>query len=217
MNALARSGIILVGGRSSRMGQPKAELAVGDRPMLRRVADALRTECGDIILVAAPGDEDAERWRALAGPGPTTITHDAEAFRGPLAGLATGLRAARGTTTVAVSCDLPFLLPELVGFLFRTLEEASEIDALVPQAGGHLQPLVAAYRSRAMATRFADALESGNHSPTQALETARLRILSEADVRRIDPQLRSFTNINTEADLKRARSRRRDLRGLPLQ
>jgi molybdopterin-guanine dinucleotide biosynthesis protein A len=202
---IPRSGVILVGGRSARMGRPKAALAVGDRPMLRRVADALRTECQELVLVAAPGEDDT-LWRELAGPGPTTIVHDAEAFGGPLAGLVAGLGIARGATTVAVSCDLPFLCPELVGFLFRTLEDAPEIDALVPHAAGHLQTLVAAYRTHPLAARFAAALESGSRSPRQALGTAHVRILSEDEVKHIDPQLRSFANINDETDLSHARS-----------
>lgn len=204
MNQPTCSGVILVGGRASRMGRPKAGLTVGDRPMLRRVADAMRAQCDELILVTAPGDADNESWHALAGPGPLTIAHDEEALRGPLAGLVAGLRAARGAITIAVSCDLPFLLPELVGFLGRCLEKESGIDALVPHTGGRLQPLVAAYRTHAMAAHFAEALEAGCHSPKQALESARLRIVCEADVKHIDPELRSFTNINTPADLRRA-------------
>src|SRR5262245_21810446 len=99
------AGIVLCGGRSSRMGRPKAWLPFGGELMLARVVRLLREEADPVVVVAAP-DQDVPPL-----PAEVVVVRDEEKGRGPLQGLAAGLDALRGRAEAAYlsSCDVPFL------------------------------------------------------------------------------------------------------------
>src|SRR3954464_10860020 len=95
-------GIVLCGGRSSRMGKPKAWLPFGDELMLPRVVRILREVVEEVVVVAAPGQEVPPL------PGEVQIVRDEVEGRGPLGGLAAGLAALEGKADAAYlsSCDV---------------------------------------------------------------------------------------------------------------
>src|SRR5687768_464546 len=99
------SGIVLCGGQSKRMGQPKAWLPFGSETMLQRVVRILQTVVNPIAVVAAPGQD------LPSLPPEIIVTRDEEKGRGPLEGLAAGLTALTGRADAAYlsSCDVPFL------------------------------------------------------------------------------------------------------------
>src|SRR3954470_13122208 len=96
-------GVILCGGRSSRMGRPKAWLPFGGELMLRRVVRVLRGVVEPVVVVAAPGQDVPEL------PAEVAIVRDEIEGKGPLAGLAAGLAALEGKAeaTYLSSCDVP--------------------------------------------------------------------------------------------------------------
>src|ERR1700674_4440718 len=100
-------GIVLCGGKSTRMGSPKALLAFGAETMLQRVVRLLATVVSPIVVVAAPQQSLPEL------PVDVAITRDEQEGRGPLEGLGVGLKALPGTIEVAyvTSCDVPLLVP----------------------------------------------------------------------------------------------------------
>src|ERR1700687_6334882 len=103
-------GIVLCGGKSTRMGSPKALLAFGSETMLQRVVRLLGTVVSPIVVVAA-------REQSLPKlPDDVTVTRDEREQRGPLEGLRAGLRALPDSVDVAyiTSCDVPLLVPGLV-------------------------------------------------------------------------------------------------------
>src|SRR5882672_6567118 len=104
------AGIVLCGGKSTRMGFPKALLAFGTETMLQRVVRLLETTVSPIIVVAAPGQSLPEL------PASVTVTRDQREDRGPLEGLRAGLKALPGQVDVAylTSCDVPLLVPGFV-------------------------------------------------------------------------------------------------------
>src|SRR6516164_643504 len=105
------AGIVLAGGRSSRMGSPKAALEWHGSTLLRRVTGiAARAVDGPVVVVRAPGQE----LPALEGA--VEVVEDAREGRGPLQGLAAGLAAVRDRAGVAYlsSTDLPLLHPAFV-------------------------------------------------------------------------------------------------------
>ena len=104
-------GIVLCGGRSSRMGRPKAWLPFGDEVMLQRVVRIVRAVVEPVVVVAAPGQDVPEL------PPEVEIVRDEIEGKGPLGGLAAGLAALEGQADAAYlsSCDVPFLMPEFVG------------------------------------------------------------------------------------------------------
>jgi molybdopterin-guanine dinucleotide biosynthesis protein A len=109
------AGIVLCGGRSSRMGRPKAWLPFGGEFMLQRVARVLREVVDPIVVVAAPGQDVPEL------PPEVRIVRDEVEGKGPLGGLAAGLAALEGRADAAYlsSCDVPFLKP---GFVARVID-----------------------------------------------------------------------------------------------
>src|SRR4051794_7885140 len=107
---MRKGAIILCGGKSSRMGRDKATLPFGPERMLDRVVRLL-SEAVDpkaILVVAAPNQSLPEL------PTDVAIARDSHEFRGPLQGLATGLRiiSDRFDAVYATACDVPLLVPQ---------------------------------------------------------------------------------------------------------
>src|SRR5262245_18679637 len=100
-------GVVLCGGRSSRMGQPKAWLPFAGEPLLARVVRLVGEAASPVVVVAAAGQELPPLLADVE------IVRDPEPDRGPLQGLAAGLAALRGRAAAAfvTSCDAPFLRP----------------------------------------------------------------------------------------------------------
>src|SRR5919198_2907358 len=125
------AGIVLCGGRSSRMGRPKAWLPFGGEVLLARVVRLLSEAVESVVVVAAPGQDVP----ALP-PGVEVVRDPLDAQgRGPLQGLAVGLEALRGRADAAYlsSCDAPFLRP---AFVRRLIDLLGEHSVCVPEAGG---------------------------------------------------------------------------------
>ena len=196
-NTLAEgaTGLILAGGRSSRMGRGKLTLEVGGVPMVERVRDALAPYCREIILV---------------GDGPTVLAgvrkvHDVRAGRaGPLAGLEAGLGAASSPAVFAAAGDMPFVPRELVGFLLDRLRSRG-LRAVVPRHGGRVHPLCAAY-DRGVLEDVTRLLDAGTRAAWKLLEGLgeHTGYVEEELARFGDPNI-FLTNVNSPEDLARAR------------
>jgi molybdopterin-guanine dinucleotide biosynthesis protein A len=187
--ASAVGGLVLCGGRSSRMGRPKAWLPVGGETMLQRVVRILSGTVSPVVVVAAPGQDIPEL------PADVRIVRDVVEGCGPLAGLAAGL-AALGDEVEAVylsACDVPLLTP---AFVRRVVDSLSDFPAAVPEIDGFPHPLAAVYRTSVLAL-VRDRLSRGEfalHPLFDAVPTRRIRAGEFADV---DPELQSLRNVNT--------------------
>jgi molybdenum cofactor guanylyltransferase len=190
------SAIILAGGRSSRMGQAKAALDFGGKSILERIVAELAACFDDLIIVAAP--EDAENFR-IQIPGARTI-RDEIAFAGPLDALRRGLLVARHEIAFACSCDLPLLKSAVAVELCAMVGVHA---ATIPIVDGRVQPLCAAYRKTA-GDSIAKLLESGEQRLTALADAPNTRRVTEDELRRVDPTLASFINVNTPDDYARA-------------
>ncbi len=195
--------LLLVGGQSSRMGRSKAALDFGGIPLLTRIVIELKRRFDEIVIVAAPKSAGQPR---IDIPG-LKIVHDETAFAGPLDALRRGLHAVAHTVAFACSCDRPLLNSAVAAGLVAML---ADFDAVIPEVGGKLQPLHAVYRKRC-----ASAIESlsagGEKRLTASASAINARKVSEEEIRKIDPQLNSFFNVNTPEDYERALK----LAGLP--
>jgi molybdenum cofactor guanylyltransferase len=205
-HVILAAGVVLVGGRSTRMGEPKAGLEWHGSTLGYRTASVLaRALAGPIVVVRAPGQE------LPALPSGTEVVEDAVAGRGPLQGLAAGLGAVADRADVAFVCstDLPFLRP---AFIQRVLRELPGFDVALPVAHGFRQPLAAAYRTSLVGV-IADLLAAGqlrlgmlfDHCAVNRLDEERL--LADPELAAADPRLESLVNVNTRADYEAARSR----------
>jgi molybdenum cofactor guanylyltransferase len=193
------SAIILAGGRSARMGQPKATLRLGGITLIERTVIELARAFDDVVVVAAP-ESAANELPAL---GAVTIVHDENAYRGPVGALARGLRAASHELAFACSCDLPMLHSEVASWLLSLIGERD--DAAIPRVGERLQPLHAAYRRRCAGALDA-MLARGEHRLSTVADAVNARIVSEDEYRRADPDALSCFNINTPEDYARAKT-----------
>ena len=197
--------VILAGGRSTRFGDSdKAVAKLASRPMIRRVADRL-TPVVDRVVVNCRADQTEAIERALADfPDPVVIAEDPEPDQGPVAGIATGLRASDSGYAFVVACDMPFVESELVAHL---LERAKGHDAAVPRIGdGWFQTTHAAYRVGAMVDACERALAAGERKVLAPLERLDYLVVGEEELRE-HGSLDSFENLNTREEFERAAAR----------
>jgi molybdopterin-guanine dinucleotide biosynthesis protein A len=206
-NAALAAGIVLAGGRSSRMGESKAALEWHGSTLLRRTAGLLaRSVGGPVLVVRAPGQE------LPALPAGVETVDDPVEGRGPMQGIATGLAAVADRAQVAFVCstDLPFLHPAYVRRVLDTLD--ADTDAVLPHARGHRQPLAAAYRT-ALAPVVAELVADGRLKLAMLFDHCRVQRTDDAgllaDVRLavLDPELDSVLNVNEPDDYRTARGR----------
>ena len=191
-SAPAESAIVLAGGRSSRMGRPKALLPFDGVPLIEHIVGALRTRFEDVVVVAAP----EQPLPAM----PARVVRDDVPYQGPVGGLCYGLRAVRGEVCFATSCDSAFFSMPLVDVL---LSRIAGYDVVVPHWQGRPQPLHAVYRT-SVAPLLEAQLRSGELRAVALFDRVRTRRVDEEEIRRFDPAGRSFFNMNTPDDYARA-------------
>lgn len=192
------TAIILTGGKSSRMGRPKALLIFDGEPLITHLVCRLKSLFTDTVVVAAPEQE--------LPPLQATLVRDEVAYQGPVGGIYYGLRAAKGEVCFVTSCDVPFLNLSLITHL---TSQIANYDVVVPYWQGRFQPLHALYR-RSVAPLLKDQLERGELRPIFLYEKVRTCKVSEDDLRRFDPEGLSFLNMNTPEDYRVALSRWQD-------
>lgn len=187
-----RTAIILTGGKSSRMGQPKALLPFDGEPLIVHTVRALRTCFSEIVVVAAPDQE----LPVL----PAAVVYDEVAYQGPVGGILYGLRAASHEVCFVTSCDAPFLNFSLIRHL---LALSDNYDVVVPFWDERLQPLHAVYH-RSVAPLLQEQLERGELRPVFLYKKVRTYEVPAEDIRRFDPEGLSFRNMNSPADYQAA-------------
>lgn len=199
MSSAGTSAIILAGGKSSRMGRPKAALPFGATTILERILAELRSRFDELIVVAAPAESEPFPVDNMIRNVPGAIlVRDEEPWAGPADALVRGLEAATHEIAFVCSCDLPLLRAEVARAL---CEMIGGYDAAVPQVGARFQPLCAAY---SRLTRDAVAAFASERRLTAIVARLNLRIVRESELRALDPDLRSFLNVNTPASYARA-------------
>lgn len=183
---------MLCGGRSTRMGVPKATLPFGPETMLQRVVRLLGTVVSPIVVVAARDQSLPEL------PGGVKITHDEREQRGPLEGLRAGLKALPNSVEVAyiTSCDVPLLEP---AFVTRMVELLGDHDIAVMEIDGFPHPLSAVYR-RDTLPHVEALLEKDKLRPVFLFDAVRTRRVRPEEMLSVDPQLRTLRNLNTRED-----------------
>ena len=192
--AMDIEGFILVGGRSSRMGQDKARLVLNGRSFAERIHDALRSVTQSIRTVGAKGAA------ALAG---LDDVPDVYTEWGALGGLHAALSACRAPWAVVVACDLPFVTGELFE---RLAEGCDQYDAVVPvQPDGRLQPLCALYRTEPCLARARELIERGERRPRALVAAVRTRRVEPPELEDLAGATLFFTNVNTPEEWEQAR------------
>lgn len=188
-------GVVLAGGRSSRMGRDKATLEVAGRTLAARAYERLGLACGE-VMVADGGRGVVPEARSVAdGPG-----------RGPAAGLLGAARAVPGRALLALACDVPAVPGALLAALAGSPERPgwAEADVLVPRGPRGPEPLVGRYGPRALAA-LAEQVAAGDYSVRSLFGRGELRVAfveGEELARFGDPE-RFLANVNTPEELAR--------------
>jgi molybdopterin-guanine dinucleotide biosynthesis protein A len=189
-------GIVLCGGKSTRMGVPKATLPFGDETMLQRVVRLLGSVVAPIVVVAA-------RDQAVPPlPAQVTVARDERDAQGPLEGIRAGLRALPESVDAAyiTSCDVPLLAP---AFVERMIELLGDHDVAVMEVDGYPHPLSAIYR-RTTLPRVEQLLDANRLRPVFLFEAVRTRRVVPAEMIGVDPELKTLRNLNTPEEYQAA-------------
>ena len=188
------TGVILSGGLATRFdGTEKALLKVGGVRILDRIYDIYKELFEEIILVTNNPQNFLE-WDLL-------IVSDIYPIRSSLTGIHAGLFYMSNPYAFISACDTPFLKKEVVETVIGKID--NKIDIVMPETSAGLEPLCAAYSKRCLESAQ-NHLEREKLKVTKAFRKSRTKTISEKVLCKIDPDLRSFFNINTPDDLQRA-------------
>jgi molybdopterin-guanine dinucleotide biosynthesis protein A len=181
-------GIVLCGGKSSRMGMAKALLPFGNEVMVQRVVRILSGLVSPIVVVAADGQVLPEFDQ------PVTVARDSRPERGPLEGLAAGLGALPQDTVAAyvTSCDVPLLEPAFVQMM---IDRLGQHDAAVPVQGPLQHPLAAVYR-RSVLSCVESLLAADRLRPIFVFDEVPTARVPVEDLEEVDPSLNTLRNLN---------------------
>jgi len=183
------SGVILAGGRGSRMGgADKGLVPLKGRPMVEHVISRLRPQVGELLINA---NRNVEHYAMFGYP---VIPDYREGFLGPLAGMASGLAAAATSYVVTVPCDSPLIGADLVARLSHALV-ANQADIAVAHDGERAHPVFLLLR-RSLFDDLTSFLENGGRKIDRWFECHRVAYADFRDA----PE--AFTNINDQNERK---------------
>lgn len=190
------TGVLLAGGKSQRMGQDKRFLAIGEETLLTRSLTVLRSVFPRVLVVIA---QDSP---ALECDAP--VLRDLIPHCGSLGGLYTGLKQAETEWVFAVACDMPFLGAATIRHF---IERKRDADVVMAKLQHGLQPMHALYHRSCLP--IMESLIQAQEFKIQRLAhhpALRVRLVLPEELSLVDPEMRSFCNVNTPADLEAARS-----------
>jgi molybdopterin-guanine dinucleotide biosynthesis protein A len=189
-------GIVLCGGKSTRMGTAKASLPFGSEAMLQRVVRLLGSVVAPIVVVAARD----QPLPPLADD--VIVTRDEREAKGPLEGIRAGLSALPESIDAAyiTSCDVPLLVP---AFVAHMIELIGDQDIAVMEINGFAHPLSAVYR-RDTLPHVESLLAADRLRPVFLFDAVRTRRVNPEQMMAVDPELRTLRNLNRPEDYRAA-------------
>jgi molybdopterin-guanine dinucleotide biosynthesis protein A len=198
---LTSSAIILAGGLSSRFGQDKGLLQLAGKPLVRHVLNAVVNVVDEKIVVVSRREHVDIYLKATGGC--ASILVDRGSTHSPLAGALTGFEEAQGEYSLLLPCDTPLASRDSLSLL---LELCPGRNACVPRwPNGYVEPLQAVYRTEPALEASKVALCAGKLNVQAMLDRLQcVRYVSTLVLQQLDPELRTFFNVNTPLDLKRA-------------
>ena len=178
------TGVILAGGRARRMGGiDKGLILLNGKPMVEHVIAALRAEIDSLLINA---NRNLEQYAAFGYP---VVPDIMDGYLGPLAGMASGMRAASSQYIVTAPCDSPLVANNLVRRLYETLTR-EDADISVAHDGDRMHPVFALMR-RDLLPSLLDFLNAGQRKIDRWYAQHRLAVAYFRD------QPEAFRNVNS--------------------
>ncbi len=186
------TALILAGGKGVRMGAEKPLVQLDGVALVDRVKGLLRPHFAELVIVTNRPD--------LYEYEDVTVVRDQVPYQGPLAGIYAGLLAATSDVCFVVAADMPFPSLDVIELLASRLEGA---DVAVVETQTGIEPLFGFYRKTCL-DPIGEHLASGDRKPISFYDDISVRLVPEADVRAVDPDLTTLFNVNTRDDLTAA-------------
>ena len=178
------TGIVLAGGKSSRMGSDKGLLKINDKTFVEHVIDAVKPLVDKIIIVSNNKDYDQFGYRRV---------EDSIKDSGPLAGLYSGLKHSRAEYNLVLSCDIPMITTEILKKLVDADFENYEVVQI--ESNTKTMPLIAMYKKQCM-RKCLELLQQGERRLRVAVNQLKTKTIL------IDTEFDQFVkNVNTKEDL----------------
>lgn len=184
------TGVILAGGKSSRYGENKALVEFNGTPLIERVIKVLRRLFENVVLIT----NTPEEYAYLRLP----MEQDIIKGVGPLGGIYTALQTIPTEYGFFVACDMPFLNSQLITYMINHREKH---DVVAPKIDWKIEALHALYRKTCL-PEVERLIRENQYQTIRFFDRVSVRYVHEDEVRRFDPSLRSFLNINRPEDLK---------------
>ncbi len=198
---LNRSAIILAGGSSTRFNTDKGVLKLDGKPLLQYVVDAVKGLVEEVIVVTNT-QARADTYAKLVSE-EVRFAVDVRESKGPLIGALTGFEEAKGEYSVLLPFDSPFVSKEVLSLLFEcSVGKAAAVPRWTNQ---DIEPLHAVYRTKQALVAAEEALAENELDMQAMVERLRgVRYISTMVIEQLDPDFKTFFNVNTPLDLKKA-------------
>ncbi|MFH1777215.1 MAG: molybdenum cofactor guanylyltransferase [Candidatus Omnitrophota bacterium] len=182
------TGIILAGGKSTRMGKDKSFIPVYGRPIIEIVIDKISSLTSQLLIIT----NKPCLYRKYGIKTKKDILHE----HGSLGGIYTSLVFSKTVYNLITACDMPFINMEVARYMIRIMPG---YDCVVLRWRRRLEPLFAIYSKHCIRT-IEDQLKKKNLKISDIFSNLKTKIIMGKEIRRFDPCGRSFVNINTRQD-----------------
>lgn len=184
------TGIVLSGGKSSRMGQEKGLMDFGNIKMIENQLKILEPFCNEILISANSSEYEKFGYR---------VVKDEHIDIGPLGGLFSAIKASKNDLCIVLSCDIPFINTNIIEELLNHTN--SDYSAIVAKYNGRVNPLIAIYDKREVLGKIFIKIQEENYKLMNLLERMKVQIVDFTD--REDISEINFSNINTQMDYEK--------------
>ena len=195
------TGIILSGGESRRMAKDKAFLKIDGEYIIERILNVFKDIFDEIVIVT----NTPEFYISYD----VTLVGDIIEKKGPMSGLYSGLINSKSNYNFVTACDMPFLKRQLISFM---MDLAGSNDIVLPRIKDLLEPLHAIY-SKSCIPCIEGYLKNGNRGLRELLGGCKVRYVEEEEIMPIDPDMKSFININTLEEYDKITEKVYELKG----
>ena len=184
------TGIVLAGGKSSRMGKDKGTCSFKNKPLVEYAIEALKPFCGEILLSA--NNIDAYNKYSYE------VIPDEISSIGPLGGMFTCLKKSKTRHNIILSCDTPFITEELIKHIIENIDSENEVVAPLHQPN-FIEPLCA-YYNKDLIPVFEKCIKNKDYKLLKLIKSVDLKTLKiDSSLDFFNPKL--FNNLNTPEDL----------------